>query len=123
MNEPAFTPRHSWPKKFATAFRGIVFGTRGHNSFVIHVPAAIIVMIAAYALQVSRLEQCALWICITMVLTVELLNSALETLAKAVTRSENPFVGKALDIASGAVLVAAIGSAIVGAMIFIPRLL
>ena len=31
--------------------------------------------------QVSRLEQCALWICITMVLTVELLNSALETLA------------------------------------------
>ena len=123
MTEPTFTPRHSWAKKFATAIRGIALGTRGHNSFVIHIPAAIIVMVAAYALEVSRLEQCALWICITMVLTAELLNSALETLAKAVTRAENPFVGKALDIASGAVLLAAMGSAIVGAMIFIPRLL
>jgi diacylglycerol kinase len=123
MKDPIFTPRHSWPKKFATAFRGIALGTRGHNSFVIHIPSAIAVMAAANYLQVSRLEQCALMICITLVLCIELLNSALEALAKAITRAENPYVRQSLDIASGAVLLAAIGSTIVGAMIFLPRLL
>lgn len=123
MNEPVFTPRHSWTQKFSTAIRGVLLGTRGHNSFVIHIPAALVVTAAAYYFQVTRLEWCALMICITIVLATELFNSALETLAKAVTRAENPYVGQSLDIASGAVLLAAVGAGIVGMTIFVPRLI
>ena len=123
MDEPYSPPQHPWSKKFATAFHGVWLGTRGHNSFVIHVPAAVLVMTLALYWKLPKLEICALLICITVVLSCELMNSALESMAKAVTRMENPFIAQSLDIASGAVLLAAIGAGIVGAIIFLPRVL
>ena len=51
-------------------------------------------------------------------MAAELFNSAIERLAREVDREHNPNVGVALDIASGAVLVAAVGAAIVGSLIF-----
>jgi diacylglycerol kinase len=58
---------------------------------------------------------------VAIVLTAELFNTAVEWLAKAVTRTEDPHIEAALDIASGAVLLAAAGAAIVGLLIFLPR--
>jgi diacylglycerol kinase len=54
--------------------------------------------------------------CVTVVLTAEMFNTAIEHLARAVTREEHPEVHDALDIASGAVLVAAIGASCVGVL-------
>ena len=50
-------------------------------------------------------------------MTAELFNSALEQLAKAITKEEDPHVRNGLDIASGAVLVAAIGAAVIGLLV------
>jgi diacylglycerol kinase len=123
MDEPYYPPRHTWARKFATALRGWWLGTRGHNSFVVHLPVAAMVLAAAYFLQATWTEVCLLLLCITLVLAAELFNSALESLAKAITQTENPHIGQALDIASGAVLFAAVGSGVVGLVIFIPRLM
>ncbi len=122
MNHPFSSRRQSWPKKFAAALRGWVLGVRGHSSFLVHVPVAIAVIAAAIYLQVNLLEWCALVLSIAIVLAAELFNSALESLAKAVSRSKDPHIAQALDIASGAVLLAAVGAVIVGLIIFIPRL-
>jgi diacylglycerol kinase len=117
------TSDRSWVAKFRCAFRGAELGIRGQSSFFVHLFAAAAVVVAGIALQVTRLEWCLLLLCIAGVLTCEMFNSALEATARAITREQNPHLADALDIGSAAVLVASIGAALVGAMIFLDRLL
>jgi diacylglycerol kinase len=116
MNPPP-PRRHTWYTKFANALRGIVVGTRDQTSFDVHLIAALAVIIVGWYLGVSRLEWCVLLLCIVAVLAAELFNSAFEQLAKAVTDEEHPRIRDALDVCSGAVLVASIGAAAVGIII------
>jgi len=110
--------RRRWKSKFADAFRGISLGMRGQSSFRVHLVMATAVVLLAAVLRVGLIEWCLLILCIAAVLAAELFNSALERLAREVDRNHNPAVGAALDIASGAVLTAALGSATVGCLIF-----
>lgn len=112
----------SWLAKFRDAFRGIALAVRGERSFAVHLPMATAVVIAAAILRVSLIEWGLLGLCITVVLAAEMLNTALERLARRILDKPNPDIGAALDIASGAVLVTAIGSAAVGGAIFLNRL-
>jgi diacylglycerol kinase len=112
----------SWPRKFRDAFRGMKAGVRGQSSFFAHFFMTAAVIVAAVVLRVDMIEWCILLTCITIVLTAEMFNSALESMAKAVTGEIDPHLGNSLDISSGAVLVASIGAAIVGSVIFISRL-
>ena len=82
---------------------------------------AILVLAIGVILHVEFIEWCLLVLCIVGVLTTELFNSALESMARAITLQQNPHVGGALDIASAAVLFASIGSAIIGSTIFVHR--
>lgn len=113
MDEP-YETRRGWGARFAGAVRGVRQGVAGQASFQVHVPAALAVFVAALVLRTSPLESALLALCVAVVLAAELFNSALETLAKAVDRRYNPQLGRALDIASGAVLVVAIGAAVAG---------
>jgi diacylglycerol kinase len=113
----------SWITKFRRAFRGAELGIRGQSSFFVHLFAAAAVIVAGSMLRVTRVEWCLLAICIAGVLTAEMFNSALESMARAITHEDNPHLGGALDIGSAAVLMAAIGAAAVGALVFLHRLL
>lgn len=117
FQRPRVQRPRGWINKFALAFRGVAVGVRQQNSFLVDIPVAIAVVALAWFLQASRVEWCLLLFCIAVVFSAELFNSALEELAKAVTREENPHVRDALDIASGAVLVVAIGAAAVGIVV------
>jgi len=94
-----------WKQKFGCALRGLTVGTCGQSSFYFHFSVAIAVLAMATWLQVSQAEWLALILCITIVFSSELFNTAIENLARAITREENPEIRDALDIASGAVLV------------------
>ena len=59
---------------------------------------------------------CIYILCVTVVLAAELFNTAIERLARAVTREEHPEIRDALDIAAGAVLMTSIGAGIVGVL-------
>lgn len=76
-------------------------------------------MAVGWWLQVSHAQWLVLVLCVTMVIAAELFNSAIEHLARAITREEHPEIRDALDIASGAVLVAAIGASIVGLLVIL----
>jgi diacylglycerol kinase len=112
----------SWFRKFYDAGRGCLWGMHGQSSFAVHFVIAVLVIALAAWLRVERCEWIALLLCITAVLCAELFNSAIEYLAKSITREHDDNIGRALDIASGAVLIAAVGSAVVGAMILGPPL-
>jgi diacylglycerol kinase len=80
---------------------------------------AVAVAVVAAVIGVSLIEACLLVLCVTIVITAELFNTALEYLAREVTRNHNLGVAAALQIASGAVLIAALGAAAVGLTIFL----
>jgi diacylglycerol kinase len=64
-----------------------------------------------------------LWICVAIVLvwSAEAFNTALEQLADALHPQHHPGIGRAKDLAAGAVLIAAIGAAVIGVMVFWPH--
>ena len=112
----------TWVKKFADAFAGTWKGVRDQKSFLVHIPAAIVAIALAAAFNIDVIEWIIIVICICSVLVAELLNSALEHLAKAVTDQYNEHIKTSLNIASGAVLVSAFGSVVCGAIIFCPKI-
>lgn len=122
VNDDFQPTERTWRAKFRDAFLGMGLGVRGQSSFRVHLVCAALVILAGAVLQISRLEWCLALLCITAVLAAELFNSALERMAKAIDRRHNADLGAALDIASGAVLVTAVGAAAVGAAIFLFRL-
>jgi diacylglycerol kinase len=109
-------PKRSWVQKFRCAMLGFWHGAREQSSFAVHFAATVLVVLVAAGLRVDWLRWCVLLICITVVLTAEMFNSALEHLAKAVDRAENPHIAVALDIASAAVLTASVGAAVIGSI-------
>jgi len=114
-SHPSLSLASRWRKKFGCAFRGLRVGTRDQNSFRVHFFVAIAVVALATWLQVSQWP--LLMLCIAVVFSAELFNTAIEHLARAITPEEHPEIRDALDVASGAVLVAAIGAGIVGLMV------
>lgn len=116
------TRERTWANKFRDAFRGVRLGVSGQSSFAVHGVATVLVIVAGAVFRVSPHEWCLLALCITGVLAVEMLNSAIESLAKVVDDQHNTALGAALDIASGAVLVTAIGAVTIGMIVFLPHL-
>ena len=122
MPDTPISPERYWTRKFCDAFRGVKEGVYGQSSFTIHFFMTALVIVAGVVLGVSRMEWCLLALCIVGVLTAEMFNSALESMAKAITGESDPHLGNSLDIGSAAVLLASIGASIVGAIIFSYRL-
>lgn len=113
----------AWIAKFRCAFRGWRLGSYSQTSFGVHYLAALAVIGLALLLECEIWEWCALLLCISVVMMAELMNSALESLARSISPDFNSHIRDALDIASGAVLVVSIGSAVIGCFIFLPKLL
>lgn len=92
----------------------------------IHVLIAICVITAGLYLQLLVWEWCAVVLAMGLVLTAELLNTAIEELSDVVRDQNNLNRGATKlprDIAAGAVLIAAISSLVIGLLIFIPRII
>lgn len=121
MNEPSNSSNRTWTGKFADAFRGVRLAVQ-ESSFKVHMLMAAAVIICGIIFRVERIEWCILLVCIGMVMAAEVFNSAIESLSKAVDRNHNPDIGRALDQASGAVLICSLAAAAAGATIFIYRL-
>ena len=116
-------PQRSWGSKFATAFRGLKLGVRGHSSFSVHFFFAALVLAAATVLQCDLAEWCLLIACIGGVLTAELFNSTVETLFRGLDYETRERAWRALDISAGAVLLASLTASAIGLLIFVPRLI
>ncbi len=110
-------------RSFGNAFRGIGFLLSTQHNAWIHAVATCLVVTAAFYFGLSRLEGCLLVLAMMMVWSAEGANTALEFLADFVASDPHPLIGKAKDVAAGAVLLAAIGAAVIGGLIFGPYLL
>lgn len=110
-------------RSFTYAFKGIAEVVRHQANMQIHVVVMVLVLITAAFLPLRTTEWALILICMGMVLSAELMNSALEYLTDLISPDYHSLAGKAKDAAAGAVLVCAFVSVLVGLLILGPKLI
>ena len=109
---------------FKCAIQGIAQAIKTERNVKIHIAIMILVIIAGIAFKITKQEWITCIILFGLVISLELINSAIETTVDIVAMPEiNEKAKNAKDIAAGAVLVSAIIAAIIGLMIFVPKII
>ena len=88
----------------------------------IHLGFTLLTIAGGFFFSVSQLEWCILILAISSVLAAEGLNTAIEYLTDLVSPNHHELAGKTKDVAAGAVLILALGAAIVACIIFLPKI-
>ncbi len=110
-------------KSFAYAFRGIYIFFRDEIHAKIHLFAAICVVFAGFFFDIQDWEWCVVLLAIGTVLCAEALNSALERLTDLASPEYHILAEKTKDLAAGAVLLMSIFAALVGLIVFLPKIM
>ena len=119
-------PRQEYKKlinSFKYAIEGIISSFKTERNMKIHVFAMIIVIALGFFFKLDKVEWCFIIIAIASVISAELFNTAIETVVDIVSPERNPKAKLAKDIAAGAVLVVAICAAIIGFIVFGPKVI
>ena len=114
--------RWSW-KNFKYAFDGLQYAFQTQNNFRIQLIIGCIVVAAGFWLSINTLEWILIILCIGLVLTLEVLNTALEEIVNFISPDFHPLAGKIKDLSAAAVLIIAIIAAIIGMVIFLPKMI
>lgn len=106
---------------FGYALKGVFTCMKKERNMKIHCYIAVMVLAAAIVLKISAIEWCICLGLFGLVMALELVNTAVESVVDLVTKEFHPLAKTAKDTAAGAVLIAAIMAAAVGGIIFIPK--
>ena len=113
-------------KKFFYSFtypiKGLKYAYRNEQNLAVDFGIALIVIIAGFIFKVSVTEWALLALTIGLVISFELVNTAIEAVVDLVTEEYHPLAKVAKDTSAAAVFVFAIVAAIVGLIIFLPKL-
>lgn len=108
---------------FNYAIEGLIYTVRSQRNMRIHMIAALVVLTACFFYNLSKIEFLIVLITITMVITAEMVNTAVECAIDATTNYYHPLAKIAKNVAAGAVFVTAITAIVVGYVIFWDKLM
>jgi diacylglycerol kinase (ATP) len=108
-------------KSFAYALQGIGTILKSQHNAWIHCAGTLLVCVMGLLFGISSAEWCWLIPAVMVVWTAEALNTAFELLCDVASPQYHPLVKKAKDASAGAVLICAIGSTVVGLLVFGPH--
>ena len=108
-------------RSFLCAFSGVADLLRSQVHARWHALATLFVIALGFYLRIDRGEWLALLLAIALVWTAEAFNTAIEIACDAITKERHALIGRAKDLAAGAVLISAIFALIIGAIVFAPR--
>lgn len=108
---------------FRHAGRGLAWAVSSQANLRFHLLAAAVVLVAALLLRFTAIEFVGLVLCFAVVIAAELFNTALEVLIDYAWPERHPMIGRAKDVAAAAVLMAAVGTALVGLLLFARHIL
>jgi undecaprenol kinase len=114
--------RNEWSrlyKSFNYAINGITNAFKKERNFQIHVFISFVVVLLGFYFQITKLEWLIIIITIGVMLTLELMNTAVERVVDLVTKDYHPLAKLAKDTSAGAVFTFAITAVIVGVLIFV----
>jgi diacylglycerol kinase (ATP) len=115
-------PLRNWIKSANFAIEGILHGAKTQRHLRYHFFAAALVLFLGYLLGISRIEFVIISLAVIVVISAEMLNSAIEAIVDILSPQYSEKARVAKDIAAGAVLIAAFGAAIMGYIILFPYL-
>lgn len=107
---------------FKHAFRGLRIVIKEEHNARIHLAATLMVLVFGFILKVSLTEWLVLIISIALVWAMELINSSIERICDFISPKKDDAIKNIKDITAAAVLVVALSAAIVGLIIFLPKL-
>ena len=107
---------------FSYAFDGLAAGFKNERNMIVHFSAMALVTVFGFLLNISEAEWMACVILFGLVIGMELVNTAVETTVDICMPHSDPRAKVAKDTAAGAVMVVSIAAAIVGMVIFFPKL-
>ncbi|AZB43667.1 diacylglycerol kinase family protein [Bacillus sp. FJAT-42376] len=110
-------------KSFAFAWAGIKDVYRRERNFQIHCFAMVLAAAAGFILQITVSEWYLIIGSIGAVLSLELMNTAIERTVDLAVSEYHPLAKAAKDAAAGAVFIAALAALILGLLIFVPKLI
>ncbi len=109
-------------KSFNNAIEGIIYVLKTQRNIRIHFLAAVIALAVSLILGVNRVEFMLLLFAISLVITAELLNTAIEYGIDVIITTFDPLAKIAKDVAAAAVLIASINALLIGYFIFFSHL-
>lgn len=114
-------------KKFINSFtypiKGLRYAYKNEQNLALDVGMALIVVIFGFLFKVNKYEWAILVLTIGLVISCELINTAIEAVVDLVTEEYHPLAKVAKDTSAAAVLVFAIVAIIVGLIIFVPKII
>ena len=130
-DRPALSTQHSAlstflrqeRSSFGYAFQGVAYSWRTQRHLRVHACLALACLALGLALSLRPAEWASLIAMIALVTALEMLNTVVEVVVDLISPAYHPGAKVAKDVAAGAVLIAAAGAVLVGAFIFVPRLL
>lgn len=108
-------------KSFGFAFEGIFAVVKKERNMQIHCCMMVLVILAGLFFQISAVEWCICFVLFGLIMSLELVNTAVESVVDLVTEERRPLAKLAKDAAAGAVLIASIMAAVAGLIIFLPK--
>ncbi|HKC05175.1 MAG TPA: diacylglycerol kinase family protein [Patescibacteria group bacterium] len=115
--------RHSIFKSFGFALNGLKGIILQERNFKIQLFFGLIAVILGFLLKLNVAEWLDLVIVITLVLILELVNTSIEEMVDLVSPEIREKAKVAKDVAAATVLVASTGSLVIGALLFVPKIL
>ena len=108
---------------FKYAIEGFISSFKTERNMKIHILVMIVVIILGIIVKLDKIEWCICTIIISLVISAELFNTAIETVVDMISPEKNEKAKLAKDISAAAVLTLAIGAIVIGIVIFIPKLI
>ena len=110
-------------KSFKHAIDGLWLELKRETNLKIDIIIMIIIIVAGIILKITKIEWIICIILFSIVISGELFNTSIERIVDVIMPEKNDKAKAIKDISAGAVLILAIGSAIIGGLIFIPKII
>jgi len=110
-------------KSFGYAIAGLKYMFSSQYNFLIHIVLAAIAVLLGFMLNISSIEWVTIIIVISLVISAEIFNTAIEEIVNFISPQKNKKAGIIKDLAAGAVLVLSMGALITGIIIFLPKII
>ncbi|MDT3403892.1 diacylglycerol kinase family protein [Mucilaginibacter terrae] len=123
LNKPHATGAKKVFRSFGYAFKGIGSAVASQLNIKVHLWVTLVTIVLGVTLGLSLNEWLWIGLCIALVLSGEMMNTAIELLTDLVSPEYNVKAGQVKDIAAGAVLILAIFAVVTGFVIFVPKIL
>ncbi len=108
---------------FGYAFSGLAQSFRKEIHLKLHAVIAVLIIGLGFFFDITKTDWVIVLLSITLVICLEMVNSALEKLCDFVMPQQNPKIKYIKDVAAGAVLVACLFAVVAGLIVFLPYIL